>query len=170
MEENCHLPAMCPKKKNRHNKKGNNGAIKTENRLQNSTRRHCMFAQGVKDLYEIVNFSVIINQLTTHFLYHRSIKLLYFIIWTPCNCSKVSKIFAEVYTVSAYETLTALLKKKKNTMTICFACLIFQYTDMTYMCKVNENKIVAFTSSFPLPHFGPVGHHVVFIPFLVLLQ
>lgn len=84
-----------------------------------------MFAQGVKDLYEIVNFSVIINQLTTHFLYHRSIKLLYFIIWTPCNCSKVSKIFAEVYTVSAYETLTALLKKKKNTMTICFACLIF---------------------------------------------
>lgn len=72
-----------------------------------------MFAQGVKDLYEIVNFSVIINQLTTHFLYHRSIKLLYFIIWTPCNCSKVSKIFAEVYTVSAYETLTALLKKKK---------------------------------------------------------
>lgn len=169
MEENCHLPAMCPKKKNRHNKKGNNGAIKTENRLQNSTRRHCMFAQGVKDLYEIVNFSVIINQLTTHFLYHRSIKLLYFIIWTPCNCSKVSKIFAEVYTVSAYETLTALLKKK-NTMTICFPCLIFQYTDMTYMCKVNENKIVAFTSSFPLPHFGPVGHHVVFIPFLVLLQ
>lgn len=113
MEENCHLPAMCPKKKNRHNKKGNNGAIKTENRLQNSTRSHCMFAQGVKDLYEIVNFSVIINQLTTHFLYHRSIKLLYFIIWTPCNCSKVSKIFAEVYTVSAYETLTALLKKKK---------------------------------------------------------
>lgn len=169
MEENCHLPAMCPKKKNRHNKKGNNGAIKTENRLQNSTRSHCMFAQGVKDLYEIVNFTVIINQLTTHFLYHRSIKLLYFIIWTPCNCSKVSKIFAEVYTVSAYETLTALLKKK-NTMTICFACLIFQYTDMTYMCKVNENKIVAFTSSFPLPHFGPVGHHVVFIPFLVLLQ
>lgn len=72
-----------------------------------------MFAQGVKDLYEIVNFSVIINQLTTHFLYHRSIKLLYFIIWTPCNCSKVSKIFAEVYTVSAYETLTALLKKNK---------------------------------------------------------
>ena len=28
MEENCHLPAMCPQKKD--NKKGNNGAGKTE--------------------------------------------------------------------------------------------------------------------------------------------
>lgn len=132
-----------------------------------------MFAQGVKDLYErSVNFSVIINQPTTHFLYHRSIKLLYSVILTPCNSSQVSKIFAEVYKclyLSAYKTLTAL-SKKENTKTMCFACLIFQSTDMTYICKVNKKKIVAFTSSFPLPRFGQIGHHVVFISFLVLLQ